>query len=121
MRDTPKNVYRKFLGADGERTAEKYLKKLKYKILCRNYVCAAGEADLVCKDGDVLVFCEVKTREGDRFGVGRESVTRAKQAKYFRIAEFFMQQNGYYDVLVRFDVIEIQDGSIQHIKNAFFG
>ena len=109
------------MGAGGERKAEKYLKKLGYKLLCRNYVCPSGEADLVLKDGETLVFCEVKTRETDRYGVGREAVTPQKQARYYRIAEFFIQQNGYVDVNVRFDVIEIQEGSIEHVKNAFFG
>ena len=121
MRDTQKNVYRKFLGAGGERKAEKYLKKLGYKLLCRNYVCPSGEADLVLLDGDVLVFCEVKTRESDRYGRGRDAVTQQKQSKYYRIAESFMQQNDYQDALVRFDVVEIQEGNIEHVKNAFFG
>lgn len=109
------------MGFGGERKAEKYLKKQGYKLLERNYVCPVGEADLVLTDGDVLVFCEVKTRETDRYGAGREAVTQQKQNKYYRIAEYFMQQNGYYGVNVRFDVVEIQEGKIEHVKNAFFG
>ena len=54
------------VGAYGERVAEAHLRAQGMVILDRNWRCTAGELDIVARDGDVLVFCEVKTRRGDR-------------------------------------------------------
>ena len=66
------------------------------------------------------MFCEVKTRESGAFGAGREAVDARKRARYGKIAEYFMMKRGIGDVQVRFDVVEIQEGQLNHLENAFF-
>lgn len=117
MQNTPKNFYNKNLGDKGEKLAVKYLKKNKYKILEKNYKCPLGEADIIAKDKEDFVFIEVKTRNGDNFGAPSEAVDKNKQLKYRRIAGFYLEnaENSF----IRFDVIEVVNGNINHIKNAF--
>ena len=69
------------LGIYGEKLALKYLKKQKYKILEKNFRCALGEIDIVAKDGEFLVFVEVKTRSSNAFGEPMEAVDFYKQRK----------------------------------------
>ena len=121
MRDSPKNFYKKLLGGAGERKAVKYLKNKGYKILRTNFKIKAGEIDVIAKDGETVVFIEVKTRSGDAFGRPSDAVDRLKRAKYIKVAQAFLIKNyGDIDVLSRFDVIEIQNNDINHIINAFF-
>ncbi len=117
MSDSQKNLHNKILGKKGEKAALKYLKKLKYKILEKNYTCFFGEADIIAKDKDDFVFIEVKTRESDIFGAPSEAVSEQRQRRYRQIAGYYLRnaENSY----IRFDVIEILNGKINHIKNAF--
>ena len=119
MQIAQKNFYKKLLGRAGEVEAQKYLKKKGYKILERNYKTLVGEADIIAQDGEYVVFVEVKTRSGDEFGAPSEAVTRKKQQKYFRVAEQFMLKEQYEALFCRFDVIEIENGKINHIIDAF--
>ena len=82
MPNSPKNLYKKFLGLKGEKLAEKHLKKLGYKILLNNYVTPFGEADLVCEYNGSLTFVEVKTRTSTKFGTPAMAVDYKKQNKY---------------------------------------
>lgn len=117
MRDTPKDFYNKNLGKQGEKAALKYLKKNKYKILERNYSCNFGEADIIARDKDDIVFIEVKTRTSIYYGTPAEAVTPKRQENYRRIAASYLHDVDKYPI--RFDIIEILDGEISHIKNAF--
>ena len=119
MPDTQKNFHKKLLGRSGEAKAVNYLKKRGYKILERNYSTALGETDIIARQGDVLVFIEVKTRTDDIFGRPSEAVTYRKQNKYRLMAMQYTVKENLYDKPVRFDVIEILDGEINHIENAF--
>lgn len=119
MRNSPQNVYKKVLGKVGEKTAEKYLKKQGYKIIETNYKTPLGEADIICSYKDTLIFIEVKTRSGDEFGTGKEAVTLNKQKRYVKIAQYFTVKEKLTNVNIRFDVIEIQNGEINHIISAF--
>lgn len=117
MRDTSENFHNKILGSSGEKAAIKYLKKNKYKILEKNYTCPLGEADIIARDGEDIVFIEVKTRSSLFYGAPSEAVNEKRQEGYRRIAAFYLKNvEKYY---IRFDVIEILDGEISHIKNAF--
>ena len=108
------------MGRSGEKRAEKYLKKLGYKILARNFKTVVGEIDIIAKDGDTVVFVEVKTRTGDAFGRPSEAVDAKKRAKYVKVAQAFLVKNyKTTDVLCRFDVVETEEGQINHIINAF--
>lgn len=108
---------KKKLGKKGERLAAAYLKKQGYKILKKNYRTPFCEVDIIAKRGDVLSFCEVKTRNSENFGAPREAVSSAKQKLYIRAAYHYL--NGKEDCTVRFDVIEVLRGEINHIENAF--
>ena len=119
MQNSPKNLYKKFLGLKGEKQAELRLKSLGYKILKRNYVTPFGEADLVCEFQGSLVFVEVKTRTTLKFGTPAQAVGRIKQKKYRQIAEFYLKSNGLDDVLVSFAVVEVFNDDINIITDAF--
>ena len=76
--DTPSDP--RALGDYGERLACRYLAGRGFTILDRNWRCARGELDIVARDGDALVVCEVKTRSDEGFGAPFEAVTRRKLA-----------------------------------------
>lgn len=107
------------IGAKGEFDATAYLKKKKYKILEKNYKNKLGEIDIIAKDKDYLVFVEVKTRSSQFFGRPSEAVTPTKQHKVRMAAQFYLKDKKLYDQPCRFDVIEVLDGEINHIENAF--
>ena len=119
MQIAQKNFYKKFLGRAGEVKAAEFLKDKGYKIIKTNYKTHFGEIDLIAKDGETLVFIEVKTRSSDAFGAPSEAVNLKKQEKYFRVATEFLQRQGCLDADSRFDVVEIENGQINHLINAF--
>ena len=119
MPDSPQDVHKKVLGRKGEKLAAEYLKKQGCKIVKRNYKTPFGEADIIAQDMDEIVFVEVKTRIGDKFGTPREAVTKTKQQRYYKIAECYWLKTGE-EPNARFDVIEVyEDGRIEQYKNAF--
>ena len=119
MPDTPKIFHKKLLGETGERRAERYLKKSGMKLLQRNYKTPFGEADLIMKSADEIVFVEVKTRSSDAFGLPSEAVGKDKQRRYRNIASSFSLKLGE-EVNARFDVVEVyENGEIRHIPYAF--
>lgn len=106
-------------GNDGEKLAEKYLKKHKYKIVEKNFTCSFGEIDIIAKEKDVLVFVEVKRRHNDDFGVPSQNVNYIKQNKIAKVAKYYMMTNNLNDQ-ARFDVVEIVGDKINHIIGAFY-
>lgn len=112
---------RRQTGTDYERAAGYYLEQLGYEILEYNYRCRAGEIDLVTRDGDYLVFCEVKYRSDKRKGSPLEAVGPGKQKKIFRCAMFYLTEHHIQDAPCRFDVIGIEGTEVTYIKNAFAG
>ncbi|HWR90571.1 MAG TPA: YraN family protein [Dissulfurispiraceae bacterium] len=112
----------KSLGARGEEIAAAYLMKKGYALLHRNYRTPLGEADIVMRDGDTVVFVEVKTRRSDTFGQPFESVHTGKQERLRRIALYFLKHHPR-EGPVRFDVVSIlnENGKpvINHITEAF--
>lgn len=120
MQYSPKNLYKKLLGAKGERLAQKFLAKKGYKIIEKNYKNKFAEADLIALYGDFLVFIEVKTRTDTQYGNPREAVSKAKQDKYIALAEYYLlSHKEYRDKNVRFDVVEVLAGDVFHIESAF--
>ncbi len=111
------------LGEWGEELAFKKIKSLGYKNIIKNYRCPLGEVDLVAKDGDTLVFIEIKTRKGRSLGFAKEAVTARKRKQISKVALTYMKANNCCDVSARFDVVAISTGSgppqIEVIKNAF--
>lgn len=114
-------------GAYYEQAAGCYLEQLGYEVLEYNYRCRSGEIDIVAKDGEYIVFCEVKFRSDERKGNPLEAVDSRKQKVIFRCAMHYLSEHRLKDVSCRFDVIGIEgnDGmkgaKVTHIKNAFTG
>lgn len=94
-------------GQAGEEAAQAFLKKRRYRILQTNFRTPAGEIDIVAEHRGVLVFVEVKTRSGDRFGSPAEAVTPAKQRQLGRMAQQFLAQHPHADRPCRFDVVAV--------------
>jgi len=98
---------RRSLGDRGEELAAAFLKKQGYKILERNYRTPLGEIDLIARHLGALVFIEVKTRSGGRFGAGQEAVHSGKQARLRKLADYYLKKKRLGEVTVRFDVVGI--------------
>lgn len=107
------------LGRLGEVRAEQVLAARGMTVLARNAALGGGEIDLVALDGDVLAFVEVKTRTGPCAAPGREAVTAAKRRRICRAALLYMARNGLMDRQARFDVLELQNGQVHYIEDAF--
>ena len=119
MSHSPQDLHKKVLGKKGEKLVAAYLKKRGYRLLACNYVTPFGEADLIAKDKDEIVFVEVKTRTGENFGLPKEAVGVVKQRRYYQIAKFYGLQTGE-EPNARFDVAEVYaDGKIEYYENAF--
>lgn len=113
-------VKNKITGNVGEAMSFKYLQDNGYEILETNYKNKIGEIDIIAKDEDErLIFVEVKTRATAKHGYPREAVNRQKQQKIKKVAEYYLLVNKIGIVPMRFDVIEILGGDINHIVNAF--
>ncbi|MGC1677479.1 MAG: YraN family protein [Candidatus Binataceae bacterium] len=110
-------------GREGEKMAERHLRKLGYRIVERNYRAAGAEIDIIAMDGETIVFVEVKRRNGTAAGTPEEAVNAAKQKQIRRAAEAFVAHYHATERDARFDVVAIvQNGSrrrIQHLKDAF--
>lgn len=111
------------LGEMGERLALKKIKRLGYKFIAKNYRCPLGEIDLIARDGDCLVFIEIKTRRGRSIGYAKEAINKRKMRQISKVALAYMKANNCCDVKARFDVIaiNIKDDreEIEIIPNAF--
>ena len=119
MQIAQKNFYKKFLGRAGELKAVDFLKKEGYKIVKTNYKTALGEIDVIAEYGEYTVFVEVKTRTNDEFGSPSEAVNSKKREKYYKVASEYLLRNKKNDTPCRFDVVEIENGQINHIIDAF--
>ncbi len=95
-------------GARGEKLAGRFLRSHGYKILYRNFRDrTGGEIDIVCRDGDTLVFVEVKTRGGEEFGRPVEAVDRQKQLRVSKGGLAWLRMLDNPDIVFRFDVVEV--------------
>lgn len=104
-------------GNHGETLACKYLQKLGYKILERNYRIRGGEIDIVAKDKDTLVFIEVKTRWSHEYGPPAESMTPWKIKFLLKTARFYIQKIGWGDKEYRLDFVGVDfSGSKENPK-----
>lgn len=115
---------RRTLGAEGEARAAAHLESLGYRILARNVRAGGVELDLVAARGPVVVFVEVKTRRGRRFGAPEEAVHAAKRARLVRGAAAWLRAERPAARRVRFDVIAVDAPPagpfrLRHIEAAF--
>lgn len=99
--------HRQNLGNWGEDLACVELTRRGYAVLARRYRTRMGEIDIICRDGETLVFVEVKARTGRRFGGGAAAITLLKQRRITRMALDFVARSGLTAVPCRFDVVVV--------------
>jgi len=116
--------YRRRLGNSGEEEAADFLGASGYQLLERNFRAERGEIDIIARDGDVIVFVEVKTRKSEEFGDPEAWVGRRKQAQIGKVALAYLQSKDLLDAECRFDVIAVDRShpakKLRHIKDAFW-
>ena len=109
-------------GSQAEDLARRFLEARGLELVARNFRCRSGELDLIMRDGEQLVFVEVRSRRHARYGTPAESVTRAKQQRLLRAAALYLQRQRL-DLPCRFDVVAIlqADGEprVEWIRDAF--
>jgi putative endonuclease len=116
-------AYRQRLGARGEDRAADWYRAAGYEVVARNWRCPEGELDLVVERPGELVFCEVKTRSSDRFGVPAEAVTIAKRRRLRTLAARFLADHALDANTagrnIRFDVVAVRGSAVDVIEAAF--
>jgi putative endonuclease len=109
-------------GIDCESMAVNCLKEHGYQIIKRNYRTKFGEIDIIAKDGDTIVFVEVKARKSAAYNP-KEAVTGNKKRKISMVALYYLKTTRQTNVRARFDVVAIDSGkssgTVEIVKNAF--
>lgn len=118
------NRYRQNLGDWGEQIAIKYLRRLGYYILEKNWRAREGEIDLIALDHKTFVFIEVKTRRTETYGYPAEAITKCKQEKMIKcIQKYLAQHHDLQHYQIRIDIILIKlskkskKARLQHLIN----
>jgi putative endonuclease len=110
------------LGRYGEDVAARHLQSEGFVVLDRNWRCDVGEIDIVARDGDTLVVCEVKTRSGTGFGSPLEAVTTTKAARLRRLAACWLGSHDVHPRQIRIDVVGVLSGrgapTVEHVRGA---
>ena len=111
-------------GKLGERAAKKHLQKLGLKFLTANFRSDRGEIDLVFRDGDCLVFVEVKARSSEDWTRPAAAVDARKRRLLSQTALDYLKLLKHPEVKIRFDIVEVllQDGTVhevRHLPNTF--
>jgi putative endonuclease len=114
------------LGRRGEDLAHRYLRNAGFRVVARNYRPNEGEAevDIIARDGDTVVFVEVKSRTSADFGAPDRAIGGDKQKNIVRAARSYATRAGITWSQVRFDIISIvftNPPSLVHQQDAFFG
>jgi putative endonuclease len=111
-------------GKQGEDLACDALRRRGYAILDRRFRTRCGELDIVARDGNVMVFVEVKARSGGNFGAPLESITSQKRQRLSRMAASYLFLKHVSDVPCRFDVVAVTGKvpgpfQVEVLQNAF--
>ena len=109
------------VGAYGERLAARHLVEQGLVVLDRNWRCTAGEIDLVLRDGDVLVVCEVKTRTSSVCGSPHEAVTPDKLERLKRLGLLWAEAHDVRPVETRVDLVAVHrprrgPSTVEHVR-----
>ena len=108
------------LGVTGEDLAVQYLRGKGYIIIERNFHSQQGEVDIIAKDGEILVFIEVKSYSFRSYGYPLGAIRRSKKDSIIHAARTYLYKNNIRNVNCRFDVLAIYDmKDYQLIKDAF--
>ena len=105
-------------GRRAEERAAEFLRSQGYQIIARNYRWQGGEVDLIARDGDWLVFVEVKARSSRTYGLPEEAITPRKRERLIRTAQHYLRRHPT-DRPVRFDVVALSQGRARLYRNAF--
>ncbi len=122
--NTTGSTSRQAVGAEAERLASRFLIAQGLELVARNVRSRGGEIDLVMRDGDTVVFIEVRYRSDARFGSAAESVDGRKQRRIVDCAAHYLQRNpALARAPARFDVVAIRPSHgadrLEWIRNAF--
>jgi len=104
-----------------EDRAVDFLKSSGYEILERNFKTRYGEIDIIARDGDTVVFVEVRYRKSSAFGSPEETIDLKKIKKIIRTTNRYISMKNLENTDIRFDVVVFDGNGIRHIKNAFEG
>lgn len=115
---------RQLLGEAGERAAETHLTKFaRMKILARRFRAHGGEIDLICRDGETIVFVEVKARRDEKFMDAIDAVTPEKQRHMITAANAYLAKHRLESRPARFDIVTVigapPDFRVRHSRDAF--
>jgi putative endonuclease len=121
---TPGGDPRRALGQRAEQLAAEHLTRRGYHLIDRNYRWRGGELDLVAREGDTLVFVEVRARTRAEWGAPFETINRLKQRRVIRAALHWLMTHDLTRAPARFDVVSIMlppagPPAIELIQNAF--
>jgi putative endonuclease len=105
-------------GQKAEDLAAAFLQTKGMAVVERNFRAKVGEIDIIAKDGDEVVFVEVRARASKGFGGAAASVGGAKRRKLIRAAALWLQARGW-DGACRFDVVALDGGKLEHLPAAF--
>jgi putative endonuclease len=110
---------RRDIGAAAEARAAHLLEESGLRILARNYRTRLGEIDLVARDGEALVFIEVRTRSRPEYGGAAESINRRKQRRIIAAARMYLRGTG--PTPCRFDAVLFSEelGAVEWVRDAF--
>lgn len=111
-----KSLRNKNLGKLGEELATNYLKSLKFTIIERNFHRRYSEIDIVAKEGETLVFVEVKTRIGNIYGLPEESITPWKLHSLIRSANYYLLLYPHSKLAKRIDVVTVLFSSEERVE-----
>ena len=111
------------VGKYGEDLAARYLTSNGFSVLERNWRCELGEIDIVAREGDTLVICEVKTRRGLNYGTPLEAITYKKLTTLRRLAGRWLQTHQVRAAAIRIDVVAIvfdnnTPPTVDHLRGA---
>ena len=112
------------MGELGEKIAVDYLQQKSYKIVTMNWHSSRGEIDIIARDADYWVFCEVKTRRNQTMANTFASITPQKREKLILTTQQYLNEHQLEDVYWRIDAIAIvirpnQEPLINHVEDAF--
>jgi putative endonuclease len=118
---------RKTTGMIGEKLAAAFLTRQGYEIIETNYRCKEGEVDIIAKDGEFLVFVEVRAKNNNKFGTPEESITARKKGHLRNVSARYLETHDDLPTQWRIDFVAVElDGygntkRLEVIKNAVEG
>lgn len=107
------------IGREFESQAASFYKKQGYLVMARNWRAGKLEIDLIVQKDDLIVFVEVKGVGKQSLGHPAERVNKTKIGHLVTAAQQFLQDRQIFGVDLRFDVVTITDGTLEHFPDAF--